>query len=247
MEMFCTKPSVGTYNSQGYDGEWTMGGYAQEVVVSERFVLRIPDGMDLDVAAPLLCAGITTYSPLRRWGAGTGRSVAVVGVGGLGHMGVKIAAAMGATVTTISRSTAKADDALALGATAHIASSDTAAMRAARGSFDIVLNTVSADIPIEDYVRLLKPAGVVVNVGLPSEPYSVRPGALINGNKAVAGSQIGGIAETQEMLDFCAEHGLAATIEVVDAADVDAVWDRVVDGDVRYRAVIDTSTITPAG
>ena len=112
MEMFCTKPSVGTYNSQGYDGEWTMGGYAQEVVVSERFVLRIPDAMDLDVAAPLLCAGITTYSPLRRWGAGTGRSVAVVGVGGLGHMGVKIAAAMGATVTTISRSMAKAEDAV---------------------------------------------------------------------------------------------------------------------------------------
>jgi uncharacterized zinc-type alcohol dehydrogenase-like protein len=246
MEMFCTKPSVGTYNSQGYDGEWTMGGYSQEVVVSERFVLRIPDAMDLDVAAPLLCAGITTYSPLRRWGGGTGRSVAVVGVGGLGHMGVKIAAAMGATVTTISRSMAKADDAEALGATRHIASSDADAMKAARGSFDIVLNTVSADIPIADYVRLLKPAGVVVNVGLPPAPYEIPPGSLIGGTKSVAGSQIGGIAETQEMLEFCAEHGIAATIEVVDASDVDAVWDRVVDGDVRYRAVIDTSTI-PAG
>ena len=246
MEQFCTKPSVGTYNSQGYDGEWTMGGYSQEVVVRERLVLRIPDAMELDVAAPLLCAGITTYSPLRRWGAATGRSVAVVGVGGLGHMGVKIAAAMGATVTTISRSDAKAEDAIALGATAHVASSDRAAMRAVRGSFDIVLNTVSADIPIEDYVRLLKPAGVVVSVGLPMEPYSIRPGALIGGNKAVAGSQIGGIAETQEMLEFCAKHGIAATVEVVAAADVDAAWDRVVDGDVRYRFVIDTSTITPA-
>jgi uncharacterized zinc-type alcohol dehydrogenase-like protein len=245
MEMFCTKPSVGTYNSEGYDGEWTMGGYAQEIVVSERFVLRIPDGMELDVAAPLLCAGITTYSPLRRWGAGTGRSVAVVGVGGLGHMGVKIAAAMGATVTTISRSTAKAGDARTLGASAHIASSDTQAMRSARGSMDIVLNTVSADVPVEDYVRLLKPGGVVVNVGLPTKPYSIRPGALIGGNKAVAGSQIGGIGETQEMLDFCAEHGIAATVEVVEAADVDAAWERVVDGDVRYRCVIDTSTITP--
>ena len=159
-------------------------------------------------------------------------------------MGVKIAAAMGATVTTISRSMAKADDAEALGATRHIASSDADAMKAARGTFDIVLNTVSADIPIADYVRLLKPAGVVVNVGLPPAPYSIPPGSLIGGNKAVAGSQIGGIAETQEMLDFCAEHGIAATIEVVDAADVDAVWDRVVDGDVRYRAVIDTSTLT---
>jgi uncharacterized zinc-type alcohol dehydrogenase-like protein len=244
MEQFCTRPSVGTYNSRGYDGEWTMGGYSQEVVVTERMVLRIPDALALDVAAPLLCAGITTYSPLRRWSAGTGRSVAVVGVGGLGHMGVKIAAALGATVTTISRSTAKADDALALGASAHIASSDGAAMRSARGSFDIVLNTVSADIPIEDYVRLLGPGGVVVNVGLPTQPYSVRPGALVGGNKAIAGSQIGGIAETQEMLDFCAEHGLGATIEVVDAADVDEVWDRVVAGDVRYRAVIDTSTLT---
>jgi alcohol dehydrogenase (NADP+) len=247
MEMFCTKPAVGTYNAKGYDGEWTMGGYAQEVVVSERMVLRIPDAIELDVAAPLLCAGITTYSPLRRWGAGTGRSVAVVGVGGLGHMGVKIAAAMGATVTTISRSDAKAADAVALGATAHIATSDPAAMRAAKGTFDIVLNTVSADIPIADYVRLLKPAGVVVNVGLPPSPYSISPGSLIGGNKAVAGSSIGGIAQTQEMLDFCAEHGIAATIEVVSADEVDEVWDRVVDGAVRYRAVIDTSTITAAG
>lgn len=169
-----------------------MGGYAQEVVVSERMVLRIPDALELDVAAPLLCAGITTYSPLRRWGAGTGRSVAVVGVGGLGHMGVKIAAAMGASVTTISRSDAKAADAVALGARAHIATSDPDAMRAAKGTFDIVLNTVSADIPIADYVRLLKPNGVVVNVGLPPSPYSISPGSLIGGNKAVAGSSIGG-------------------------------------------------------
>ena len=129
--------------------------------------------------------------------------------------------------------------------TAHIATSDPAAMRAAKGTFDIVLNTVSADIPIADYVRLLKPAGVVVNVGLPPSPYSISPGSLIGGNKAVAGSSIGGIAETQEMLDFCAEHGIAATIEVVSADEVDEVWDRVVDGAVRYRAVIDTSTITP--
>jgi alcohol dehydrogenase (NADP+) len=247
LEMFCTKPAVQTYNSLGYDGEWAMGGYAREIVVSERFVLRIPDALGLDVAAPLLCAGITTYSPLKRWGAGVGRSVAVVGVGGLGHMGVKIAAAMGASVTTISRSTAKADDARALGASAHLASSDPEAMAAARGTLDIVLNTVSADIPIADYVRLLKPSGVVVNVGLPPAPYSITPGSLIDGNKAVAGSMIGSVAETQEMLDFCAEHGLGATIEVIDAAEVDAVWNRVVAGDVRYRAVIDTSTIVSAG
>ena len=175
--------------------------------------------------------------------AGFTRSDAVVGVGGLGHMGVKIAAAMGATVTTISRSMAKADDAEALGATRHIASSDSDAMKAARGSFDIVLNTVSADIPMADYVRLLKPAGVVVNVGLPPAPYKIPPGSLIGGNKAVAGSQIGGIAETQEMLDFCAEHGIAAEVEVIGADQVNEAYERVLASDVRYRFVIDTSTL----
>ena len=246
MEQFCTKPSVGTYNAQGYDGEWTMGGYAREVVVSERFVLRIPDALELDVAAPLLCAGITTYSPLRRWGAGTGRSVAVVGVGGLGHMGVKIAAAMGARSrpSPARWPRPRTRRSSVPSSTSHPPDED--AMRAARGSFDIVLNTVSADIAITDYVRLLKPSGVVVNVGLPPSSYSIPPGSLIGGNKAVAGSMIGGIAETQEMLDFCAEHGIAATIEVVSAADVDDAWDRVVAGDVRYRCVIDTSTLAAA-
>lgn len=244
-EMFC-RASVGTYNSQHADGEWAQGGYAQQHVVSERFALRIPDEIPLDEAAPLLCAGITTYSPLKRWGAGPGKKVAVVGVGGLGHMGVKIANAMGAEVTTLSRSDAKADDAKALGAKQHIATSDAAAMKAARGSFDIILNTVSADLDMEAYLRLLKPNGALVNVGLPPENYSVAPFALIGGNKVLTGSQIGGIAETQEMLDVCAEHGLGATIEVLDASDpasVDDAWDRVVAGDVRYRVVIDTATI----
>lgn len=245
-EMFCTKPSVGTYNSQGYDGEWTSGGYARQVVVSERFALSIPDELGLDVAAPLLCAGITTYSPLKRWGAGPGKQVAVVGVGGLGHMGVKIAAAMGADVTSMSRSDAKAQETAEMGASHHIATSDAAAMKAARRSFDLILNTVSADLPMDDYLRLLKPNGVLCNVGLPMQAYSVFPFGLIGGNKVLTGSQIGGIAETQEMLDFCARHGLAATIELVDAsdpADVDAAWDRVTAGDVRYRCVIDTATI----
>ena len=244
MEMFCTKPSVGTYNSQGYDGEWTMGGYAQEVVVSERFVLRIPDAMDLDVAAPLLCAGITTYSPLRRWGAGTGRSVAVVGVGGLGHMGVKIAAAMGATVTTISRSEAKADD--AVGARRD-AAHRVLRRRGDEGGPRQLRHRAQHGERRHPDRRLRAPAQA--GRGRRQRRAAAGPllhpaGLAIGGNKAVAGSQIGGIAETQEMLEFCAEHGIAATIEVVDAADVDAVWDRVVDGDVRYRAVIDTSTIT---
>ncbi|MGL5865242.1 MAG: NAD(P)-dependent alcohol dehydrogenase [Dermatophilaceae bacterium] len=245
LEQFCSRPAVQTYNAKGYDGEWTMGGYAREIVVSERFVLRIPDAIALDRAAPLLCAGITTYAPLLRWGAGPGRSVAVVGVGGLGHLGVTIAAAMGATVTTISRSHAKAEGARNLGASVHIASVDAEAMTAAHGTFDIVLNTVSADLPIADYVQLLRPLGVMVNVGLPTTPYEIPPGSLIGGNKAVAGSMIGGVAQTQEMLDFCAEHGIAATVEVVHADEIDSVWDRVVAGDVRYRAVIDTSTIAP--
>ena len=245
-EMFCTKPSVGTYNSQNYDGEWAAGGYSQKIVVSERFAVTIPEGIALDEAAPLLCAGITTYSPLKRWGAGPGKKVAVVGVGGLGHMGVKLAAAMGAEVTTLSRSMDKADDAKELGASTHLSTTDPAAMKGARGSFDLILNTVSADLDMETYLGLLRPNGVLVNVGLPSAKYEVSPFRLIGGNKVLTGSQIGGIAETQEMLDFCAEHGLGATIETLDASDtttIDAAYDKVVAGDVRYRYVIDTSTI----
>ncbi len=246
LEQFCERGAVGTYNSTDYAGEVTQGGYAQQVVVSEQMVVRIPDGLDLDVAAPLLCAGITTYSPLRRWGAGPGRKVGVVGVGGLGHMAVKLAVAMGAEVTTISRSGAKADDALALGATRHLATSDPEALKGARGTFDLIINTVSADLNMKHYVALLRPLGAVVNVGLPPSDLSVGPGQLIMGNKALAGSNIGGIAETQEMLDFCAEHGIGATVERLDASDpkaVDEAYDRVVDGAVRYRVVIDTATI----
>ncbi|MFN8045552.1 MAG: NAD(P)-dependent alcohol dehydrogenase [Dermatophilaceae bacterium] len=247
-EMFCTKGAVGTYNAKGYDGEWTGGGYSQQVVVSERFTLRIPEGIGLDEAAPLLCAGITTYSPLKRWGAGPGRKVAVVGVGGLGHMAVKLAHAIGAEVTTISRSMDKAEDAQALGAVRHIATSDAAAMKDARRTFDLIVNTVSADLDMNDYLRLLRPNGVLCNVGLPPSELSVAPFNLIGGNKVLTGSNIGGIEETQEMLDFCAEHGIGATVEVLDATEttaVDDAWNRVVKGDVRYRVVIDTSTITP--
>ncbi len=246
LEQFCTKPSVGTYNAQGYDGEWTAGGYARQVVVSERFVCAIPRGIELDEAAPLLCAGITTYSPLKRWGAGPGKKVAVVGIGGLGHMAVKLAVAMGADVTTISRSDAKSSDAIALGATRHVATSDGQALRDARGRFDLIVNTVSADLAMEDYLPLLRPLGVMVNVGLPSQPYAVHPGSLIGGDKVLAGSMIGGVPETQEMLDFCAAHGIGASVETLDATDaaaVDAAWDNVVAGKVRYRYVIDAATI----
>lgn len=245
-EQFCERGAVGTYNSEDYHGEITQGGYAQQVVVSERMVVRIPEGIELDVAAPLLCAGITTYSPLKRWGAGPGRKVGVVGVGGLGHMAVKIAAAMGAEVTTISRSDAKAEDARRLGAAEHLATSEEGALKAARGSFDVIINTVSADLDMRQYMGLLRPLGALVNVGLPNGAYEIPPFSVIGGNKVLAGSQIGGIPETQEMLDFCAEHGIGATVEHIDASDttaVDDAYERIVAGDVRYRAVIDTATI----
>ncbi|TWE11714.1 NAD(P)-dependent alcohol dehydrogenase [Rudaeicoccus suwonensis] len=242
-EQFCTKPAVFTYNSDNYDGERAQGGYSQQIVVTERFACRIPDGIELDEAAPLLCAGITTYAPLKRWGAGQGRRVGVVGVGGLGHLGVKIAAAMGAEVYGISRTMDKAQDSEKLGATAHLATNDESVFEKYAGTFDVILNTVSADLPMTSYLGLLKPFGALVNVGLPNDDYEVPPRSLIGQSKSLSGSMIGGIAETQEMLDFCAEHGIGATIEVIDAKDIDTAWDKVVAGDVRYRYVIDTATI----
>lgn len=243
-EQHCVKGAVMTYNGRGYDGEPTLGGYSQQLVVAERFACPIPDGIALDVAAPLLCAGITTYSPLRRWGVGAGSKVAVVGLGGLGHLGVVLAVAMGAEVTVISRSDAKRDDSLALGAVRHVASENPSNFKGLVGEFDLILNTVSADIDIEKYLRLVKPRGVVANVGLPSEKYQVRPGALIGGGKVLTGSNIGGIPETKEMLAFCAEHGIGAQIETITADEVTEAYDRVVAGDVRYRYVIDVATIS---
>lgn len=245
LEQFCLKGSVATYNARGYDGEETKGGYSQGVVVAERFVCRIPDGIELDVAAPLLCAGITTYSPLKRFGAGPGKKVAVIGVGGLGHMAVKIAAAMGAEVTTLSRSMDKEADAKQLGASAHHATKDKQTFTDLSGHFDIILNTVSADLPMNDYLGLLKPQGALVSVGIAPGAYEIAPFGVIGGSKIVAGSMIGGLAETQEMLDFCAKHGIGATIELIDAdpAKVTEMYNTVVDGKVHYRAVIDCSTI----
>ena len=242
-EQFCSRGAVMTYNGKGYDGVPTLGGYAQQVVVSERFALRIPDGIALDEAAPLLCAGITVWTPLTRFGAAPGTKVGVVGLGGLGHMAVKIAAALGADVTVLSRTDAKAGDAEDLGAGSFVATGDAGALRPLRSTFDLIVNTVSADLDVNTYLRLLKPLGAMVNVGLPVASYDVRPGALVGGSKIFAGSNIGGIPATQEMLDFCAEHGIGATIETIDADGVDAAYDKVVAGDVRYRYVIDVATI----
>jgi uncharacterized zinc-type alcohol dehydrogenase-like protein len=243
-EQFCIKGNIGTYGATGMDGQPTQGGYSTHIVVTQGFVLHIPDGLDLDVAAPLLCAGITTYSPLNRWGAGPGKKVAVVGLGGLGHMGVKIAHAMGAEVTVLSQSLKKREDGLRLGADHYYATSNPETFEKLAGSFDLVLNTVSAAIDVDAYLSLLAVDGALVNVGAPPEPLSVNVFSLIMGRRSFAGSMIGGIRETQEMLDFCAAHHLGAEIEVIGADQINEAYERVLASDVRYRFVIDTSTLS---
>ncbi|MFX1822101.1 NAD(P)-dependent alcohol dehydrogenase [Pseudarthrobacter sp. CC4] len=242
-EQYCLKGNVGTYGAVDRDGTVTQGGYSTHVVVTEDFVVRIPEGIELDAAAPLLCAGITTYSPLRHWGAGPGKKVAVVGLGGLGHMAVKLAHAMGAEVTVLSQSLKKQEDGLKLGADHYYATSDENTFADLAGSFDLIINTVSASIDISSYLQLLTLDGALVNVGAPAEPLPVNAFALIMGRRSFAGSMIGGIRETQEMLDFCAEHGLGAEIEVIPAEKINEAYERVLASDVRYRFVIDTATL----
>lgn len=245
-ENFCAKGAVGTYNATNYDGEPAQGGYSQQIVVSERFVLRIPDSIPLQVAAPLLCAGITLYTPLKRWGAGPGKQVAIVGMGGLGHMGVKIAAALGAEVTVISQTLSKEEDGRAFGAVDYRATEDENVFKELRHRFDLLVCTVSADLPLDKYLGMVKPFGAVVVVGLPENAQQLQIGSLIMGDKVLAGSNIGGIPITQEMLDFCGKHEIAPTVETISADQVGEAYDRVVASKVRYRFVIDTSTITPA-
>ena len=243
LQNYCLKGFTPTYNGRDKAGDPTYGGYASAIVVDERYVLRIPDNMALDVAAPLLCAGITTYSPLREWGAGPGVRVGIMGLGGLGHMGVKIAHAMGADVTLISHSPGKEQDGYRLGADHFLLSSDAAAMKAAEGTLDLIINTVSASIDIDAALSLLKTDGTLVSVGLPDEPIKVSTFTLIAQRRRLAGSNIGGIDQTQEMLDFCAEHGFGSDVEVIPAEQVNEAWERVVASDVRYRFVIDTASL----
>ncbi|MER6060270.1 NAD(P)-dependent alcohol dehydrogenase [Streptomyces sp. NPDC001792] len=243
LEQFCLKGMVGTYNAVGRDGEPTYGGYSEKIVVDENYVVGIPDGLSLDVAAPLLCAGITTYSPLRHWNAGPGKKVAVVGLGGLGHMAVKIAHAMGAEVTVLSQSLRKKDDGLKLGADHYHATSDPKTFQELAGTFDLIVSTVSAPMDFGALLSLLKVDGALVNVGAPEEPIALNLFSVISGRKTLAGSMIGGIAETQEMLDFCAAHGIGAEIELINAEQVNEAYERVLSSDVRYRFVIDTATI----
>ncbi|WP_334170268.1 NAD(P)-dependent alcohol dehydrogenase [Sinomonas sp.] len=242
-EQYCLEGEVGTYNAIGRDGKPTAGGYSTHITVEEDYVLRIPDALGLDVAAPLLCAGITLYSPLKTWEAGPGKQVAIVGMGGLGHMGVKIAHALGAEVSVISQSLKKQDDAARLGADHYYASSDASTFEDLRGRFDLIVSTVSSDLDLDAYLSLLALDGTFVAAGLPENPMSFGPGSLVGFRRRLAGTKNGGIRQTQEMLDFCAEHGLGAEIELIPAEKINEAWDRVVGSDVRYRFVIDTSTL----
>jgi uncharacterized zinc-type alcohol dehydrogenase-like protein len=245
LEQYCLKGMVGTYNGVDTygDGQRTQGGYSTHIVVTEDFVVKIPEGVELDVAAPLLCAGITTYSPLHHWNAGPGKKVAIIGLGGLGHMAVKLAHAMGAEVTVLSRTLDKKEQGLQLGADDYYATSDEETFKTLAGSFDLIINTVSAVVDLNQFLSLLAVDGTMVNVGAPAEPLAVNVFSLVGGRKSFAGSLIGGIAETQEMLNFCAEHGLGAEIEVIKADQIDEAWERVLSSDVRYRFVIDAATI----
>ncbi|HVB01852.1 MAG TPA: NAD(P)-dependent alcohol dehydrogenase [Acidimicrobiales bacterium] len=242
-EQYCLNGFIGTYNAIGKDGRPTEGGYSTHIVVDEDFVLAIPEGITLDVAAPLLCAGITLYSPLHHWRAGPGSQVAIVGLGGLGHMGVKIAHAMGAEVTVLSQSLAKRDDAVALGADHYYATADASTFDLLGRHFDLIINTVSAPININSYLALLRLDGVLVSVGAPPEPMAVQAFSLVDSRRSLSGSLIGGIQETQEMLDFCAEHGFGAEIEVIRGDQIDTAYQRMLGSDVRYRFVIDIASL----
>jgi uncharacterized zinc-type alcohol dehydrogenase-like protein len=244
LEQYCDPGFTGTYNSTDkHIGGRTYGGYSESIVVHEDFVLRIPSNLDLAATAPLLCAGITTFSPLNHWKVGPGKKVAIVGIGGLGHMGVKIAKAMGAHVTVITTTVAKIADAKRLGADEVILSTDAAQMKAAEGTLNFILDTVSAQHDINSYLGLLKVDGSLVLVGAPMDPLPVESFSLIMGRKSFSGSLIGGIAETQEMLDFCGKHDIVSDIELIGVDHINEAYERLLKSDVRYRFVIDMKSL----
>ncbi len=244
LEQYCTVAGVQTYNSKDKDGAPTYGGYSDSIVVTEHFVFTVPAKLDPKAAAPLLCAGITLYSPLRHWKAGPGMKVGIVGLGGLGHMGVKFAHAMGARVVVITTSPGKAEDAKRLGADEVLISKDADAMKQAARSFDLIVNTVPVDHDINPYVTLLKRDATMVMVGVlqPLTP-ALLPIQLISGRKSVAGSGVGGVPETQEMLEFCAEHNVLPDVEMIDIQGINEAFERVTKNDVKYRFVIDMASL----
>ncbi len=243
-EQYCENRMIATYNGLEKDGSTpTYGGYSTQVVVDQNYVCSIPENLPFDAAAPLLCAGITMFSPLKRWNVKKGTRVAVIGMGGLGHMGVKLAAAMGADVTVISQTLRKKEDGLRFGAKDFYATSDPSTFETLANHFDLILNTVSADDDLNKYLSLLKRDGVMVLLGVPPNPSTVHPFSLIPKRRTLAGSMIGGIAETQEMLDFCGKHNISCDIEVIPISQINEAYERMIKGDVRYRFVIDASTI----
>ncbi|MEY4559227.1 MAG: hypothetical protein RLZ82_242 [Actinomycetota bacterium] len=246
LESYCEKGPVGSYNATSYNGDVEYGGYSKEIVTDEHFVLHIADGVDLAECAPLLCAGITVYSPLKHWKAGPGKKVAILGMGGLGHLAVKFAVALGAEVTVLGHSLSKKDDALSFGAVDYRSTSDEQTFKDLAKKFDFILNTTSADIPVDGLLSMIKLDGALVFVGLPVDSQSFNVFSVTGQRRSISGSQVGGQVEVQEMLDFAAKHKIGASIELLDATDaatIDAAWNRVVDADVRYRFVIDANTI----
>lgn len=243
LQQYCLEGMTGTYNQLERDGKTVaMGGYSNRFVINEDYAVHIPKGLSLDGVAPLLCAGITLYSPLKHWKAGPGKKVAIMGLGGLGHMGVKFAVAMGAEVTVLSHSPSKREDALAMGAHHFISTNDPENLAPLARSFDLILNTVSADLDINLYLNLLKRDATLVVIGLPGKPYQVHAGVLLGARRSMAGSMIGGIPEMQEMLNFCGEKKILSDVEVIDASYINTAYERTVASDVKYRFVIDAST-----
>lgn len=242
-EQFCSTGMVGTYNGMDKEGQPTYGGYSTQIVVDQKYTLRVSEKLDIKGVAPLLCAGITTYSPLRHWKVGKGQKVAVVGLGGLGHMGVKFAASFGAEVTVLSTSASKEADARKLGAHHFAITKDAAQMKELQGKFDFILNTVSAQHDYNEYLNLLTLNGTMVVVGVPPQPSVVAAFSLIFGRKSLAGSLIGGIRETQEMLDYCAEHNITSDVEMIDMKDINEAYERMIKNDVKYRFVIDLASL----
>ena len=243
MEQYCSVQTIWTYNGRDQQGAPTYGGYSERIVVDENYVLRMPENLPLETCAPLLCAGITLYSPLRHWNAGPGKKVAIVGMGGLGHMGVKIAHALGAEVTVLSQSLKKQSDGKRFGADNFYATADPETFTKLAGYFDLVVNTVSGPINWNQYLDLLKLDGTMAVVGLPDKDIPIGAFSLTSRRRSLAGSQIGGIRETQEMLDFCSKHGFGCDVEVVSIQKVNEAYERVLKSDVRYRFVIDMASL----
>ena len=243
LEQYCSGRRVLTYNSIGRDGQPTYGGYSEKIVVDEAFAVRIPESIPLQNAAPLFCAGITLYSPLRHWNVGPGKRVAIVGLGGLGHVGVQISKALGAHTTVFDLSTAKRDDALRLGADEYRVVTEAGIFTELANLFHLIVSTVPTNVDLDAYLGLLGVDGTFVNLGVPPIPLSISAMSLLRNRRSVAGTLSGGLPETQEMIDFCAEHGIGAEVEVIDADRIDEAFERLLAGDVRYRFVIDISTM----